>query len=478
MSRDEEIAIVGIACRYPDAASPNDLWETALARRRAFRRMPEQRLSGAYIGSSDDRDRTYLTHAGLLRNWRFDRERFGVPGGLHRAVDHVHWLALETAAEALIDAGFPNGAGLDRDRVGVVLGNSLTGEFSRATQLRLRWPYLRRAAAAALDGAGIEGDSATHALTLLRELVRDQFPVPGDESLAGALSNTIAGRVCNHFDFHGSGFTVDGACASSLLSVMTAGRALLDGDLDFALAGGVDLSLDPFELVGFARTGALAVDRMRVYDDSPTGFLPGEGCGVVALMRAEEAERAGLRTYARLAGWGTSSDGAGGLTRPRTYGQRLAMDRAYEMAGIAPDDVELVEGHGTGTKVGDEVELATLTEVRGHGAAHAVLGSIKANIGHTKAAAGVAGLIKATLAVHHRVLPPTTGVERPHEMLRRADTPLRVLAEPEPWPTTLPLASVSSMGFGGVNAHVVLRGLPGRPVEALPPRVAALGRRR
>lgn len=477
MSRSEGVAIVGMACRYPDADSPTQLWESALGRRRAFRRLPQQRLSSAYLGPMDDPDRTYLTHAGLLRGWQFDRERFGVPGTLHRAVDHAHWLALETAADALVDAGFPDGAGLDRDRVGVLLGNSLTGEFSRATQLRLRWPFIHRAAAAALAGAGVGGQTATRALTLLRDLVRDPFPVPGDESLAGALSNTIAGRVCNHFDFHGSGFTVDGACASSLLSVMTACQSLLVGDLDFALAGGVDLSLDPFELVGFARTGALAVDQMRIYDQSPTGFLPGEGCGVVALMRAEDAERAGLRAYALLTGWGTSSDGSGGLTRPRVYGQALAMTRAYRMAGIVPDAVELVEGHGTGTRVGDEVELTALTEVRGDGGARAALGSIKANIGHTKAAAGVAGLIKATLAVHHRVLPPTTGVERPHEVLRRAATPLRVLAEPEPWSSTTPLASVSSMGFGGVNAHVVLRGLPARPLQELPPRVVALSRR-
>ncbi|MFC6090033.1 SDR family NAD(P)-dependent oxidoreductase [Saccharothrix lopnurensis] len=476
MSGPGGVAVVGLACRYPDADSPARLWETVLGRRRGFRRLPEQRLSSAYLGPADDPDRTYSTHAGLLRGWQFDRARFGVPGTLHRVVDHAHWLALETAADALVDAGFPDGRGLDRDRVGVLLGNTMTGEFSRAAQLRLRWPFMRRAAAAALDGAGVDPERARHTLALLGDLVREPFPVPGDESLAGALSNTIAGRVCNHFDFHGTGFTVDGACASSLLSVMTAGRALLGGELDFALAGGVDLSLDPFELVGFARTGALAVDEMRVFDRNPTGFLPGEGCGVVALMRAEDAEREGVRTYAVLEGWGTSSDGSGGLTRPRSQGQALAMGRAYRMAGIDPHAVELVEGHGTGTRVGDEVELTALCEVRGRGAHRAALGSVKANIGHTKAAAGVAGLIKATLAVHHRVLPPTTGVEEPHDLLRDPSAPLRLLGEAEPWWATTPWASVSSMGFGGINAHVVLRGRPARPATALPAHVTALGR--
>jgi enediyne polyketide synthase len=326
----------------------------------------------------------------------------------------------------------------------------LTGEFSRAAQLRLRWPFIHRAATAALAGAGIDGKTAAQALDSLRDLVRDPFPVPGDETLAGALTNTIAGRVCNHFDFHGSGFTVDGACASSLLSVMTAAGALLEGSLDVALAGGVDLSIDPFELVGFARTGALAVDEMRIYDRSPTGFLPGEGCGVVVLMRAEDAERDGLRTYATIIGCGTSSDGAGGLTRPSTYGQVLAMTRAYRMADVPPAEVELVEGHGTGTKVGDEVELTALAEVRRDGATHAAIGSVKANIGHTKAAAGAAGLIKAALALYHRVLPPTTGVERPHELLCRPEIPLRVLDEPNPgvrrihWQRCLRWASAAS----------------------------------
>ncbi|NUT48791.1 MAG: beta-ketoacyl synthase, partial [Saccharothrix sp.] len=217
MSGAQPIAVVGLACRYPDADDPDRLWETVIGRRRAFRLLPESRLGAGYRGAEPDQ--TYLTHAGLLRGWEFDRHRFGVPGPLYRAVDQAHWLALQTCAEALSDAGFPDAGGLDRDRAGVVLGNSLTGEFSRAAQLRLRWPFVRGAAAGALAGAGVPDHQAEHALDLLRDLVRGPFPEPGDETLAGALSNTIAGRVCNHFDLHGTGYTVDGACSSSLLAV-------------------------------------------------------------------------------------------------------------------------------------------------------------------------------------------------------------------------------------------------------------------
>ena len=342
----------------------------------------------------------------------------------------------------------------------MILGNSLTGEFSRAAVLRLRWPYLADAAATALREAGAPGDLAGEVLDRLERLVKQPFPVPGDEMLTGALANTIAGRICNHFDLHGTGYTVDGACSSSLLAVMTACRTLSAGELDFVLAGGVDMSIDPLELVGFSRLGALAEREMRVYDAHPTGFLPGEGCGVVALMRADDAERQGLRSYANLVGWASSSDGAGGLSRPEPGGQILALRRAYRMAGIHPEQVRLIEGHGTGTAVGDRVELEALTAVMLDPASRssrpATLGSIKANIGHTKAAAGVAGLIKAVLAVHHRVLPPTTGCVEPNELLRRA--PLRVLTTPEPWTEPTPRAGVSSMGFGGINAHVVIEG--------------------
>ncbi len=475
MSAPPPVAIVGLACRYPDAADGGELWETVLGRRRAFRLLPEQRLGAEYRGTEPDR--TYLTHAAVLRGWGFDRQRFGVPGRLYRAVDLTHWLALQTCAEALSDAGFPDGSGLDRDRVGVLLGNSLTGEFSRAAQLRLRWPFTRRAASAALAASGVPADQAAQTLEIMENLVRGPFPEPGDESLAGALSNTIAGRICNQFDFHGTGYTVDGACASSLLAVMTACRALGAGELDFALAGGVDLSLDPFELVGFARMNALAEGReMRVYDAEPTGFLPGEGCGVVALMRAEDARRAGLREYAVLAGWGTSSDGSGGLTRPEESGQARALRRAYALARIDPTAVDLIEGHGTGTAVGDRVELATVNQVRAGARTAAALGSVKANIGHTKAAAGVAGLIKAALAVHHRVLPPTTGCREPHELLTAADSTVRVLAEPEPWPGETPVAAVSSMGFGGINAHVVMTGVSGPRRASVPEPLARWSR--
>jgi enediyne polyketide synthase len=453
---DVGVAVVGVACRYPDAPDVGSLWDTVIQRRRAFRRIPESRLSRAYHGGPEETDRTYVTRAALIDGWAFDRSGFRVPARVYRAVDLTHWLALETSRRALADAGHPDGSSLDRSRVGVVLGNSLTGEFTRAAQVRYRWPYVQRTAAAAMRSAGVADEVAAAVLRGMADQVAATFPAPDDESLAGALSNTIAGRVCNYFDFGAGGYTVDGACASSLLAIISASRALVAGEVDFVLAGGVDLSLDPFELVGFARLGALAHGEMRVYDQQPTGFLPGEGCGVVALMRTTEARAAGARIYAEISGWGVSSDGSGGITRPEVEGQLRALRAAYDMSGLDPAAIGLIEGHGTGTDVGDDVELDALNRLRDR--APGVLGSVKANIGHTKAAAGAASFIKAVTAIHRRVLPPMTGTHVPHPRLAADVSGLALPERAAEWTADVPRVGVSSMGFGGINSHVVLSG--------------------
>src|SRR5439155_14775390 len=207
------------------------------------------------------------------------------------------------------------------ETTGVLLGNTLTGEFSRANVMRLRWPYVRRVVEARLAEEGWTPEQRRDFLDGLEVQYKAPFAPVEEETLAGGLSNTIAGRICNHFDLKGGGYTVDGSCASSLLAVTTACSSLVSGDLDVALAGGVDLSLDPFEIVGFAKTGALAPEEMRVYDARSAGFWPGEGCGFVALMRHEDALASGRRIYAVIRGWGISSDGSGGLTRPESDGQ-------------------------------------------------------------------------------------------------------------------------------------------------------------
>ncbi|APU15745.1 type I polyketide synthase [Actinoalloteichus fjordicus] len=468
----ERIAIVGIGLRYPDAATPGELWENVLAGRRAFRRLPNERMNRDDYWSPDPEapDRFYSTMAAVLRDFEFDRVAYQVAGSTYRATDLTHWLALDVAAAALADAGFPRGEGLPGPTTGVVLGNSLTGEFSRANTLRLRWPYVRRTVAAALTDKGWSESDTAAFLRDLEGQYKAPFPAVDEDSLAGGLANTIAGRICNHFDLGGGGYIVDGACSSSLLSVVTAARALVDEDLDVALAGGVDLSIDPFEVIGFAKTGALATREMVVYDRDSNGFWPGEGAGVLVLMRERDAVAQGRRIYACIAGWGVSSDGKGGITRPEASGHRLALSRAYGRAGYGVETVSYFEGHGTGTALGDATEIEALSSARraaSPGAQPAAVSSIKGNIGHTKAAAGVVGLIKAALAVHHQVIPPATGHRHPHPSLLAADAAVYVPREAETWPGDLPIrAGVSAMGFGGINTHIAVeqpRAVPRRP---------------
>ncbi|UBU18052.1 type I polyketide synthase [Nonomuraea gerenzanensis] len=456
------IAIVGMACRYPDAASPRELWDNAVAGRRAFRRLPDTRMRLEDYWDPDPAapDTFYARTAAVIEGYTFDRMAHRIAGSTYRSTDLTHWLALDMAGRALADAGFPEGSGLPRARTGVVVGNTLTGEFTRANVMRLRWPYVRRTLAAALKEQGWDDDRLATFLAGYEEVYKDPFPPVDEDTLAGGLANTIAGRICNHYDLHGGGYIVDGACSSSLLSVVTSAKALTDGELDVAIAGGVDLSIDPFEVIGFAKTGALAKGEFRLYDRHSNGFWPGEGCGIVVLMREADALAAGHRVYATVAGWGISSDGKGGMTRPEVKGYRLALERAYERAGFGIETVSLFEGHGTGTAIGDATELTALSQSRAAAdpaAPPAAVGSIKGMIGHAKAAAGVAGLIKAAMAVHEQVLPPTIGCVDPHPVLAEEPAALRVLRQAEPWPDGRPLrAGVTAMGFGGINTHVVL----------------------
>ncbi|HSR53281.1 MAG TPA: SDR family NAD(P)-dependent oxidoreductase [Acidobacteriota bacterium] len=468
------IAIVGISCRYPDARAPQELWENVLAGRKAFRAIPECRLPRDYHSTQrSDLDRTYLRQAALIEDYEFDRVGFSITKDAYRSADWVHWLALDMASRALRDAGYDDADGLPRQTTGVLMGNSLTGESSRANMMRLRWPYLSRTVDEELAEAGWEEERRNGFLQRLEQRFKAPFADMSEETLAGGLSNTVAGRICNHFDFKGGGYTVDGACASSLLALVQACTALDSGQLDFALAGGVDLSLDPFELVGFARVGALASGEMRVYDSRPTGFLPGEGCGMVALMRHQDALEQGRRIYASIAGWGVSSDGSGSITRPSVEGQMLALERAYRCAGFSIGSVHYFEGHGTGTAVGDATELESLTQARRASQVRepAVISSIKSNIGHTKAAAGVAGLIKTAMALYNNLLPPHVGCSEPHPLLTGEDAALRVLPQAQAWPNGgPPRAGVSAMGFGGINTHLALEGRPAAQSASLLPR--------
>ncbi|MCU6501676.1 SDR family NAD(P)-dependent oxidoreductase [Rugamonas sp. A1-17] len=467
-----------MACEFPDSRTPGELWDTVLQARRCFRAIPRERLDLSDYAAEGDPDGIYPIEAGLLEGYQFDRERFRIPLSTFERTDMAHWLALDVATRALCSL---DSTQLDeeRDSMAVIVANTLTGEFSRAHALRYRWPYLQKTIRAAADGRLADAD-VTSLLAAAESRYKAPLPEPDEDSLAGGLSNTIAGRIANYHHLRGGAHTVDGACASSLVAIASAYERLAMGDTACVLVGAVDLSLDPFELVGFARNGAMARQLMRVFDSQAEGFWPGEGCGFVVLAREEAAVRHGWPVLAWLRGAAMSTDGQGAITRPTVEGQTLAARRAWARAGLNPAQADYFEAHGTGTPTGDEIELAGLAALFGDtGPAKPIpIGSVKANIGHTKAAAGMAGLLKAIAICRERLIPPTTGCIDPHPLLAgEIGGRIAVRAEIEPVPHALAVTvGINSFGFGGVNCHAVLQGEPGREAAAPPgPPADAIG---
>nr|WP_315190481.1 SDR family NAD(P)-dependent oxidoreductase [uncultured Albidiferax sp.] len=472
------IAVIGIGCRYPGAKTAAELWENILGRRRQFRRMPDVRLPNAEYQSHDRAtpDKTYGTRAAVIDGYAFDWAEKRIPKQTYESTDLAHWLALDVVLQMLQDAGY-TAADLPRETTQVVVGNTLTGEFTRSNTLRSRWPFVNKMLAVSAADLGMSPGTVEALASVMERNFKAVFAPINEDTLAGGLANTIPGRICNFLNLNGGGFVVDGACASSLIAVHTAASNLASGQCDFAIAGGVDISLDPFELVGFAKTGALTPNEMSVYDKRGNGFIPGEGCGFVAMKRLSDAIRDGDKIYAVVDGWGMSTDGKGGITAPSVNGQSMALQRAYEKAGIDTESLDFIEGHGTGTAVGDKTELLGIARALQSGSAgkrSCGVTSLKSIVGHTKAAAGVGAFIKAVMAVNQRVVPPTAGCELPHEVFSNdADRLYPVLRGQAMDASATLRAGVSAMGFGGINLHVTLQSGP----DVLPGLAPAMGAR-
>lgn len=463
MKPSSDIAVIGLSCYYPGASNPKELWENILSRRVQFRRMLDQRLP---LGDYYDLDpkaseKTYVTKAAFIENFKFDWQKLRIPKKTYESTDIVHWLALDTALHAFEDAGYKLNQ-IPLQNTGVIIGNTLTGEQTRSQTLRLRWPFVKKALHNTMTELKYDSSQKSELSSEMEKIYKSAFHPITEDSLAGGLSNTIAGRICNYLNLNGGGYVVDGACSSSLLAVATAANALKFKDLDLVLAGGVDVSLDPFELVGFARAGALAKDKMSVYDKEASGFLPGEGCGFVLLKRLEDALRDRNYIYAVIKGWGISSDGRGGIMEPSATGQAIAIQRAYKNTPYKMSDIQFVEGHGTGTVRGDRAELEGIATAFAKSAPNTKdrmcgVTSFKSIVGHTKAAAGIGGLIKAVMAVNQRILPPTASCLEPNEVFKDKAKNLYPILKGEILPKKDTVrAGVSSAGFGGINCHITL----------------------
>ncbi|HLO59549.1 MAG TPA: SDR family NAD(P)-dependent oxidoreductase [Bacteroidales bacterium] len=468
-----KIAVIGIGCIYPGAHNPLHLWENILSRRRQFREMPDVRLPNHDYYDPDPLvlNKTYQNKAAVIDGYSFDWLDKKIPKQTFESTDIVHWLALDTALQAIEDAGYSRN-NLPGEKTGAILGNTLTGEFTRSNQMLLRWPYVRKALRESAKKKGLS-DMVDELESTMEAYYKSVFHPVTEDTLAGGLANTIAGRICNYLDVHGGGYIVDGACSSSLLAIVTAANYLELHQMDMVIAGGVDISLDTFELIGFAKTGALTSDEMRVYDINGRGFLPGEGCGMVVLKRLEDAIRDNNPVYAVIDGWGISSDGKGGITAPSVDGQSRALIRAGEKAGIDPVELSFIEGHGTGTKVGDKVEIEAITNaLQRNGelqSRHCGVTSFKSIVGHTKAAAGIGAFIKTAIALNRRIIPPTANIKEPNPVfVEKARCLYPVIHGEVKNPSDELYAGVSAMGFGGINSHVILHS-GSRPFVKLEP---------
>ncbi len=457
------LAIIGIGCLFPKADGLGAYWANIKNGVDCITDVPPTHWRPDDYLDADPKapDRVYAARGGFLDPIPFNPGAFGIAPSNLEATDTSQLLGLVATQQALEDAGYAVRADgsakpLDRRRVSVMLGVTGTLELVIPLGARLGHPIWRRA----LQEAGVAADVADDVV----QRISDSYVGWQENSFPGLLGNVVAGRIANRFDLGGANCVVDAACASSLGALHLAAMELETGRADVVVTGGIDTFNDIFMYMCFSKTPALSpTGNARPFDAAGDGTILGEGLGVLVLKRLDDARRDSDKVYAVVRGIGASSDGKGNAVyAPKAAGQVAALRDAYRDAGVTPDTVELVEAHGTGTRVGDAVEASALAEVyreSGREGTWCALGSVKSQIGHTKAAAGAAGLIKAALALHHKVLPPTLKVDKPLDALRPGETPFYVNTEKRPWlssPEHPRRAGVSAFGFGGSNFHCVL----------------------
>ncbi|WP_031224537.1 type I polyketide synthase [Streptomyces roseochromogenus] len=449
-----DIAIVGLGCRFPGARDTHAYWRLLLGAERQFAPVPKERWDHAAFHDPVDRsapDTAYTDQVAFLDGVdRFDAPHYGLPPRRVQAMDPQHRLMLDVTREALDDAGLGRG-GFDRESTGVFFGLSVSD--------------YRELAVARLRALGVVDGWADPALArMLKERAVEHLAAADAFTVPGSLLNMAPATVSRHFGLGGPSFAVDAACSSSLIALDQAVLHLRQGSCTMAVVGGVYLSLTPDSLVGFSRLGALSADGVcRPFDERADGFVLGEGAGAVVVRPLRDALAAGDRVYAVIKGIGSANDGSSpGPVTPTPEGQLRAMRRAYADAGLPPSAVGFIEAHGTGTPVGDRVEVEALRRLRSEhpdedpGVSY--LSSGKALIGHSLSAAGIAGLIKTALVLHHRTVVPQPEFT-PDPGLGLEAAGLRIAGTVRPWPDghTVRCAAVSAFGFGGTNVHVVLQ---------------------
>ncbi|HWV56592.1 MAG TPA: beta-ketoacyl synthase N-terminal-like domain-containing protein, partial [Longimicrobiales bacterium] len=448
----EPVAIIGMACRFPGGVdSPEAFWDLLVSGRDAITEVPRDRWDADALYDPDPAKpgRVSSRWGGFLDNVRgFDAEFFGITPGEAAAMDPQQRIALEVACEALEDAGVPFEA----------LRGSATGVYFSV--YHNDYAFLQYS---------------------------DQAAV-GARTLTGTLHSVLPNRISHVLGLHGPSVMVDSACSSSLVGVHLACQALRARDCDMAVVGGVNANLSPEVTIELSKGGFMSPGgRCRTFDAGADGFVRSEGCGAVVLKRLADAIADGDAVRAVIRGSAVNHDGESTtLSAPNGLAQAALVRRALSDAGVEPHEITLIEAHGTGTELGDPIEVDALAAVFGGRAEEfgdCYLGSLKANIGHPEAAAGVAGLIKLVLCIEHHTIPPHVHLTEINPHISLQGTPFRIAREATPWvaPSGRRLAGVSSFGVGGTNAHVVLEeppaGIAPAAPEVEPPFVLAMSAR-
>ncbi|MEZ9825829.1 phosphopantetheine-binding protein [Vibrio cyclitrophicus] len=455
--KDMPVAIVGMASMFANSRYLNKFWDLISEKIDAITEVPDThwRPEDYYDSDRTTPDKSYCKRGGFIPEVDFNPMEFGLPPNILELTDTSQLLSLIVAKEVLEDAKLPEG--YDRDKIGITLGVGGGQKIAQSLNARLQYPVLKKV----FKSSGINDEDSE----MLIKKFQDQYIHWEENSFPGSLGNVISGRIANRFDLGGINCVVDAACAGSLAAMRMALSELVEGRSEMMITGGVCTDNSPTMYMSFSKTPAFTTNEtIQPFDIDSKGMMIGEGIGMVALKRLEDAERDGDRIYSVIKGVGSSSDGKfKSIYAPRPEGQAKALKRAYDDAGFAPHTLGLLEAHGTGTAAGDVAEFGGLNSVfseNNEEKQHIALGSVKSQIGHTKSTAGTAGLIKAALALHHKVLPPTINVSAPNPKLDIENSPFYLNTQTRPWMQrvdgTPRRAGISSFGFGGTNFHVVL----------------------
>ena len=421
--RDEDIAIIGMGCLFPQADNIEEFWNLLMEGRDCITEFPTDRgnIHQYFDKENTDISQTVCKWGSFIENHHFDPKFFNLSENEAIEMDPHQRVFLNAAWQAIQDAGLSS---IEGSNIGVFVGASGTGFYQEQR----------------------DNTSLTPA------------------TLTGMLANLAAARVSHVYNLKGPSLSVDTACSSSLVSVDLACKSILSGESDIAIAGGVQIMETPIIYLLFSNAGILSPEgRCFAFSDKANGFVPGEGAGAVVLKRYQQAVDDGDRIYAVIKASAMNNDGASlGIMAPNPEGQENVIKEALAKANVNPADIGYVEAHGTGTNIGDLIEVRSLSlafnEKQPAPKQACAIGSVKTNLGHQLAAAGISGLIKATLAVHHKRIPATLHCDNERKELKIEETPFFIAHKSVPWPKSGPnrLAAVNSFGFGGTNAHVIL----------------------